>query len=478
MNFEKQCKTIEQSVHKFFSVKTPQTIKSPTSTPVHSSNTRTPLKQFRATQTHRETLPIQNYFQHNLKFEHQGDVYYLQDKDFLKNSPKIEVPTSVDDGLTIYSQLQKNALIYNIFINPIDKIDIWDMSPNTVPTTCNLDIDDPHNFQQAYQRSAVAIYTKLQNTNMAKVPFFKQIIEHERTSQDGYKVLYGMLCICHPRLVEKSKQEPPTLQTNGSLFSFIRQYTNYIESERIANRTYTEIEQLSFIMSVLEADGRFDKALGHLRIHKNMFEEISKTTPNAKFPPSLTVEILPYTIMKSYSTEEKHTLFTDYDNSAPVVRTFKNRKQSMTQNQIFGQRQRTNTTCRCCGISGHDVESTGCDFAASFLLTSTYLKNNPHMKRTVISKFKKHQEQRLNNFKNKTSLSSRIKKSAQDKRIGISPKIQLLIEAIGDTIEEDQSSVNSEDDIFDVSDILSDDNLNSDTDDNFHDSNENNTPQE
>ena len=86
------------------------------------------------------------------------------------------------------------------------------MAPNTVPTTCNLEIDDIHNFNQTYQRSAVAIYTKLQNTTMSKVPFFKQIIEHERTSQDGYKVLYGMLCICHPKLVEKTKQEPPTLK--------------------------------------------------------------------------------------------------------------------------------------------------------------------------------------------------------------------------------------------------------------------------
>ena len=110
---------------------------------------------------------------------------------------------------------------------------------------------------------------------MAKVPFFKQIIEHERTSQDGIKVLYGMLCICHPRLVKKSKKEPPTLQTNGSLFSFIRKYTNYIESKRITNRAYTEIEQLSFIMS-------------------------------------------------------EHILFTDYDNSASVVRVFKNRPQPMT----------------------------------------------------------------------------------------------------------------------------------------------------
>ena len=108
-----------------------------------------------------DTTPIQNFFHHNLKFEHQADVYYLQDKDFLKNSPKIEMPLSVEDGLTLYSQLQKNALIYNIFITPIDKIKIWDMAPDSVPTTCNLEIDDPHNFHQTYQRSAVAIYTKL-----------------------------------------------------------------------------------------------------------------------------------------------------------------------------------------------------------------------------------------------------------------------------------------------------------------------------
>ena len=49
-----------------------------------------------------------NFFHHNLKFEHQGDTYFLQDRDFLKNSPKIEIPMTVDDGLTIYSQLQKN----------------------------------------------------------------------------------------------------------------------------------------------------------------------------------------------------------------------------------------------------------------------------------------------------------------------------------------------------------------------------------
>ncbi len=64
--------------------RTPQ---KPTSSPIRSTNT--PLKQFGATKTVHETTPIQNYFHHNLKFEHQGDTYYLQDRDFLKNSPKI-----------------------------------------------------------------------------------------------------------------------------------------------------------------------------------------------------------------------------------------------------------------------------------------------------------------------------------------------------------------------------------------------------
>ena len=61
----------------------------------------TPINKFGATKTEMNTNPIHNYFNHNLRFEHQADVYYLQDRDFLKNSPKIETPISVEDGLSI-----------------------------------------------------------------------------------------------------------------------------------------------------------------------------------------------------------------------------------------------------------------------------------------------------------------------------------------------------------------------------------------
>ena len=229
-------------------------------------------------------------------------------------------------------------------------------------------------------------------------------------------------------------------------------------------------------MNALENDGRFEKALGQLCIHKNMFEELSKTNPSTAFPPSLTVEILPYTIMKSYTTEEKHALFIESD-TTPTIRAYsgKNieyRKQPFVTNF---QRQRLTKTCSCCGIYGHDVNTTGCDFVASFLLTTTSLRNNPNAKRNIITNFKNYQQSKLDKIKSttKSSLSSHIKKSAQDKRIGITSTVQLLIEAIGDTIENDDDQPSDYDkNIFDISDILMEDGGNNNDDsDNFHDTN-------
>ena len=210
-----------------------------------------------------------------------------------------------------------------------------------------------------------------------------------------------MLCMCHPKLMENSKTDAPSLKTNSSLFTFIRQYVNFIECECIANRTYTDIEKLSFVMNELESDEQFEKALGNLRIHKNVYEEFLKTSPQAKFPPSLTIEILPYTIMKSYMTEEKQALFTDVD-TTPVVRALKNNRHDFKNNQqSINNRQCIETICTCCGTSGHNVATTGCDYAASCLLTTDYLKKNPHVKRSIINNFKTYQTSKLSKMRTK-----------------------------------------------------------------------------
>ena len=205
-------------------------------------------------------------------FQHQGQTYTLNEKEFLKTSPPLQSPQSEDDALSLYSSLQKHALINNIFITPIDKVTIWDLTPGSVPPTCNLDSSNNPTFHQAYQRMATALYTKLGKVKYDKVPFFSTMVNHEKSSQDGYRVLYAFLTCCHPKLVQRTKLDTPKLVENGNLFTFMRQYKNWLEFEKISNRTYSDLENLTVVMNVLENDGRFSKALSAFSMQKQLYE--------------------------------------------------------------------------------------------------------------------------------------------------------------------------------------------------------------
>ena len=74
-----------------------------------------------------------------MTFTDQGDNYTLLDKEFMKSS-NLQVPTTEEDVLLFYSSLQKNALVYNIFITPIANITKWNQLPGSVPTTCALQV--------------------------------------------------------------------------------------------------------------------------------------------------------------------------------------------------------------------------------------------------------------------------------------------------------------------------------------------------
>ena len=58
----------------------------PKTSPVQSSDT--PIKQFGAQKSQFEHSQDQNCFNQNLKHEHQADIYYLQDRDFMKKVAK------------------------------------------------------------------------------------------------------------------------------------------------------------------------------------------------------------------------------------------------------------------------------------------------------------------------------------------------------------------------------------------------------
>ena len=60
--------------------------------------------------------------------------------------------------------------------------------------------------------------------------------------------------------------------------------------------------------------------------------------------------------------------------------------------------------------------------------------------------------------KTKQSLSRHIEHAVQDKRIGLSPQVKLLIQAIGETVESDIYDTDNEATVLQLTDIVESDN--------------------
>ena len=76
------------------------------------------------------------------------------------------------------------------------------------------------------------------------------------------------------------------------------------------------------------------------------------------------------------------------------------------------------------------------------------------MKKQILSKFKLYQKNQLDASKTKQSLSKHIESAAQDKRIGFSPQVKLVIEAIGDTVESDFNETDDEPTVLHLTGIV------------------------
>lgn len=168
----------------------------PTSVPSSSQNIHPPqLSSFGPVPSHSgsgsSTNPIQFLTDHKISFEHHGTKYTLQDKDFIKSGAELQSPTTEEDALSFYSTLQQQALIHNIFITPINKVTKWDQSPNSIPPMCCLQHNNT-NYSQVYQRMATALFTKINQVKFDKIKIFKTLLDHEKATQDGFRVLYSL----------------------------------------------------------------------------------------------------------------------------------------------------------------------------------------------------------------------------------------------------------------------------------------------
>ena len=85
--------------------------------------------------------------------------------------------------------------------------------------------------------------------------------------------------------------------------------------------------------------------------------------------------------MNVYWEREKQELFGTNNNvTPPTVRAIMYNKRRPPQSTNNAPRQRIHNVCECCGIAGHDVRTTGCDFAASLMLANDFLQQNRSMK--------------------------------------------------------------------------------------------------
>ena len=255
----------------------------------------------------------------------------------------------------------------------------------------------------------------------------------------------------------------PTLIEKPNLFTYLRHYNNWLEYERVSARTYTPMEQLTTVMECMEKDpnGRFDKALANLRLKKQLHQNLLKndTTGNLPFPPQLLLEQLPYTIMNEYQPEERVTLFdtteqnsSDDDSNTAIVHRFVNNKQrdarpsykssNYSSNNWSQQdngpkmRSRINKFCPTCGTYGHDIATNGCDFTACLLKSMDYIKQNPHKLKNVLDLHYKYQGQRRRTLQQKGNTSSRFQTMARKKNLTYGPQVKLLMDVVGDTVDE------------------------------------------
>lgn len=398
------------------------------------------------------------------QYWHRDQQYTLEDKDFLKNCPTLLKPRNLDDGLALYNQIHKAAINYGFMVTPIADVTIWDSSTTTRPTTCNLDYNEHPATAQAYSRMANALYTKLSNCDFRKVPLFQRAVMYQLSNnQDGFDVLYRILCLCHPRLVNRTAPMPkPVFNTNTNLFDYIISYQAFLAYEDILGRKYDEAQQLQEVLMCMTVDGRYERAVTNINISLEMYNRMKRLNPKEKFPDELLLGPLPFTIMNYYSNVEKEELFgtlPDDDNTDQKEVITINKMQALDLDS-YGQvnvgysKSSTITNpngCKCCGGPNHDVfDSQSCKFAARMITVNKFLSENPAMTskivKTVNNAFNNNNKKQRGNRPG--NLSRNFEAITKKNKVKFDAKIHKLVDYMDQALALDSNS-----EILDYSDL-------------------------
>jgi hypothetical protein len=382
-------------------------------------------------QSAQSSEPYASKFQHTpfqknnaLSFLHNGYMWDLRDAAFLKDTGSLMTVKDDNDLVQFYKQIQAMAIMFNIFLQRFQSLQPWNRSANTIPSTCIFTtINSEDNTITAYRRMKSALYTKISKATFLS-PVHLAIVQYGITQQDGFEVLYDLMTHCHPKLLQSTNRfrrtnRRPEFQQSDSIYSYVNKLQTYLDIENINNHEFSNDDVLNIVVEQLQDDTRYEIAIAGIRSELMLRDTVQRQLGEAPFPASLELRNLPATIMSYYTEDDKKSLFPTMDTAATVRKAvFQDYEDtdailnSMRRNKLPA-RESVDKTCKGCGQFGHDVYHQGCDFCAKFLLATEYLQQNPGAKKSILYKYKKHQNLRKEAIANKEDKPKRFDSSSK-----------------------------------------------------------------
>ena len=296
---------------------------------------------------------------------------------------------SNDTMLVFYQQLQSQSAVYGIYLRELKHIQPdLDLCPDGVS-------------DRARKVMAIALYTRLQDCDIVSSEYIEgqNYIAQYGSTSDGYSVLYQMIRLVHPNLIQGDKiYNLPLLSQAKNIFQYSAMCRNFILIQSIKKREYTEKERSELFLQNVDEDKYLaarNKCLTELDI-ATMKGENTVSVSNLKF------ENLPTTLQQYADKLSNHSVgFTptvrvldasnNHDNSSGIINAinkFQNRQRGRT-NTKYPNRRSQYVAFQCIGCGGWGHKVTTCQNVPKVALCLQYIKDKPVYVQKLVDEYKR-----------------------------------------------------------------------------------------
>ena len=362
---------------------------------------------------------------------HDGNMIWMLHDAFAKTSkhtPKRTLQESTEI-LEVYEDLRDRAQSHGIQMTTLEDITKW--KAQQAPPTCPYNEHDTVDYRRVYLLATAAIYQRIVGTLSFKhCEIYQRYITQYREKQDGYAVLYHMLCRTHPALRQVNNVPIPTLDTD--IWTFIKAYRGYVQLKSLNGEDIPHDTQYTYVKrQLLEFDRATFQDLIQICDGEYLVWKRNSTEP---FPEDLLLRrdnLTNYLISicedLHYDQNEIDTIFGSPTKSPDHNQPSANRlnkpyypklpkdTKGNPLNPYRSPRPKppTNTgpprrqymhgvTCPLCRKGGHHPDTTGCDLAGALFSIATALlpnfledfipRRHHSMAIKVMDKYKRHEE--------------------------------------------------------------------------------------